>query len=394
MNAFYLPAYLPKGFAWAGVNVGIKDTSLDFALAKASKPCSVAGVFTQNNFPGAPVVVSRQRLKQGTLQALVINSKNANVATGQQGVRDAERVCAWVAGQMGIASRQVAPSSTGVIGRPLPMEKIEAGCAKGVAALGTSHGHFEAFAKAIMTTDTRCKAAGSLLGEASLVGAAKGAGMIAPDMATMLAYFFSDARVESGTLQKMLGRVTTQTFNRVSIDTDTSTSDSVIAMANGLGGEVAPDVLEEALYDAALHLSKEIARDGEGATKLIALTVQGASSQNAANAIARAIVDSPLVKTAIHGADPNWGRFVMAIGKVQAHRVPLENLRIGFGRPPNQLEISAQGQSPKVLRAISQYLQNGEVEICVTLGTGDHSTNVWGCDLTAEYVRINAEYTT
>ena len=386
------------GFRFSGRNVGIKNTALDFAVAVADRPCAAAATFTRNNFPGAPVIVGREHVADGRLQALVINSKNANVATGAGGLADARTMCTGVGAALGIAPELVLPSSTGVIGVPLPMERINAACASAAEGLGGDAAALHLFARAIMTTDTRPKVVSRQIptanGMATLTGVAKGAGMIEPNMATMLAYFFTDAELDAAILGPMLRGAVNVSFNRVSVDTDTSTSDTVVLLANGLAGPVDQAAFAAALEDAAIQLARAIAADGEGATKLIELTVEEAPSDEAALLIAKAVVNSPLVKTAIHGADPNWGRFVMAVGKVFAHPVPLEGLRIGFGPPELNLEINADVLPSALLSRISDYLRGADVQIRIALGSGAASARVWGCDLTAEYVRVNAEYTT
>ncbi|MDH4225343.1 MAG: bifunctional glutamate N-acetyltransferase/amino-acid acetyltransferase ArgJ [Deltaproteobacteria bacterium] len=382
------------GFSWMGKNIGIKDSSLDFGVMFSAVPCQAAGVFTRNNFPGAPVVVGKEHLADGLLQAVVVNSKNANVATGPQGEQNARRVCRMLGQALDIPAERVLPSSTGVIGVPLPVEKIEAACAAVPGELLPGADGVEAFGRAIMTTDTRPKWISRRVGSATLTGLAKGSGMIEPNMATMLAFLATDAQVSAPVLGAMLRRVTEQTFNRVSVDTDTSTSDTAVILANGLAGEVDEAAFEAALLDICTHLAKEIARDGEGATKLLEVQVNGAPGKDAALAIAKSVVNSPLVKTAVYGADPNWGRFIMAVGKVFDHPVPLEGVRIGFGDPSAGLEISAQGQKPDMLAKISAYMKSTEVVIRLRVGDGPGSETVWGCDLTEGYIQINAKYTT
>jgi glutamate N-acetyltransferase/amino-acid N-acetyltransferase len=382
------------GFSWLGRNIGIKDDRLDFGVAFSARPCAAAAVFTRNNFPGAPVIVGREHVAGGLLQAIVVNSKNANVATGASGVEHARRVCRQLAAALGIDPSLVLPSSTGVIGVPLPVEKLEAACREVPGALAGGRAALEAFGRAIMTTDTRPKAVSVRVGDAVLTGVAKGAGMIEPNMATMLSYFFTDARLAPRTLRAMLKRSVARSFNRISVDSDTSTSDTVVVMANGLAGAVPAAAFEAGLAEATIYLAKEIARDGEGATKLIELTVSEAPSANAALAFAKSVINSPLVKTAIYGADPNWGRFVMAIGKVFAHPVPIEGLSIEFGQERPPLAISAASQSPELLARISAYLQRPEIKLAIRLGQGRHQETVWGCDLTEGYVKENAYYTT
>jgi glutamate N-acetyltransferase/amino-acid N-acetyltransferase len=388
------PTLPVPGFSWLGRNIGIKDDTPDFAVAYARTPCAAAGVFTRNNFPGAPVTVGREHIRGGRLQAVVVNSKNANVATGPDGIEDARRTCRGIGAALGIDPALVLPSSTGVIGVALPIERIEAACREVPAGLAEGVEALEAFARAIMTTDTHPKLVSRRVGPATLTGVAKGAGMIEPNLATMLAYFFSDALIEPPALQGMLERAVSRSFNRISVDSDTSTSDTVVVLANGQAGPVEPAAFEAALCEAAIELAQAIARDGEGATKLVELTVSEAPSPQAALAFARSVINSPLVKTAIYGADPNWGRFVMAIGKVFDHPVPLEGMRIEFGEPADGLSIAAGRLEPERLRRIAAYLRGESLRIRIRLGAGSCEERVWGCDLTEDYVKINAEYTT
>jgi glutamate N-acetyltransferase/amino-acid N-acetyltransferase len=385
-----------EGFSWFGKNIGIKDDTLDFGGILSDVPCQAAGVFTKNTIPGAPVLVGREHLKDGLLQAVIVNSKNANVATERQGIEDSITICRLVAESCGMEPGMVLPSSTGVIGRLLPMETITKAC-KGVKQdFGRSEQHIEAFARSIMTTDTRPKWVSARIGEATILGIAKGAGMIEPNMATMLCYFVSDAKIASDKLQPMLGRVVDRSFNRISVDTDTSTSDTVVILSNGLAGQVEEDEFEAVLSEMAIYLAKEIARDGEGATKLIELLVSGARTEEQALLTAKAVINSPLVKTAIYGADPNWGRFVMAIGKAFQYSVDVRELRIIFGQGDHRLQIDAETlERNKVpLHEISEMLKKDEIHVEIVLGNGPYSERVWGCDLTEEYVKINAYYTT
>jgi len=392
----YPPLKSIPGFSWLGINLGIKDKTPDFGVIASDCKCSAAGVFTRNNIQGAPVIIGREHIQDGQLQAIVVNSKIANVATGQTGIEDAKNMCRWAASSLGIAPELVLPSSTGVIGKRLPVDKIKAGCESITGKLGSSPEHIEKFAHAIMTTDTNPKWDCESLENATLLGVAKGAGMIEPNMATMLSYFVTDASLSYELLQCMLHRVVNKSFNRISIDTDTSTSDTVIVLANGLAGEVDTEKFEEAFTRIAVNLAKEIARDGEGSKKLVELTVSGAESEQMALQIAKSIINSPLVKTAIHGADPNWGRFVMAVGKVFQYPVNLNELSIRFGNESRGMTVNAHNlDSSKVsLDAISKYLQNNEVQLEVTVGKGSFAETVWGCDLTKEYIEINAFYTT
>ncbi len=384
------------GFSWFGKNIGIKDNTLDFGGILSDVPCQAAGVFTKNTIPGAPVLVGKEHLRNGLLQAVIVNSKNANVATGLHGVEDSREICRLVAENCGIDAEMVLPSSTGVIGRRLPMDVIVNGCSTLRQDFGKTKQHAENFARSIMTTDTRPKLICAQVGNATLMGVAKGAGMIEPNMATMLSYFMTDAELPAEELQPMLRRVANKSFNRISIDTDTSTSDTVVILANGLAGPVDLQEFERVLAEMAVYLAKEIARDGEGATKLIELVVSGASTEEQALLTAKSIINSPLVKTAIYGADPNWGRFVMAIGKVFNYTVDVADLRIFFGEGNDRLRIDAEilDRDEVPLAEISEMLKKDEIRIEIVLGNGPYSEKVWGCDLTEGYIKENAYYTT
>lgn len=384
------------GFSWFGKNIGIKDSTLDFGGILSEVPCQAAAVFTKNTMPGAPVIVGREHVRNGMLQAIIVNSKNANVATEQRGIEDSRTICDMVAQQCGLTPELVLPSSTGVIGRRLPMDVIIEGCRTLRDDFGPSERHIDLFAQSIMTTDTRRKLISAKVGNATILGIAKGAGMIEPNMATMLCYFVTDAAIGAEALQPMLVRVVNRSFNRISIDSDTSTSDTVVILSNALAGAVDLEAFEKTLQEMAIYLAKEIARDGEGATKLIELTVSGAQTQEQALLTAKSVVNSPLVKTAIYGADPNWGRFVMAIGKVFQYTVNIADLKIFFGSAEPRLRIDAEtlDRDEVPLEEISELLKQKEVPIEIVLGSGPYSEKVWGCDLTENYVFENAHYTT
>lgn len=392
----YPPLRSVPGFSWMGINLGLKDQTLDFGVIASECKCTAAGVFTRNNFPGAPVTVGRENIQNGQLQAIVVNSKIANVATGIDGIEDAKNMCRWTGEALGIDPELVLPSSTGIIGRRLPVEKIHEGCKIIPEKLGSSPEYIDNFARAIMTTDTHPKWCSASIENSTLLGVAKGSGMIEPNMATMLSFFVTDAKISSEQLQTILRRVVNQSFNRISIDSDTSTSDTVVILANGLAGPVDTEIFEKTLRNSSIQLAKEIARDGEGSTKLIELTVSGAKSQEMALQISKSIINSPLVKTAIHGADPNWGRFVMAVGKVFEYPVPLSDLSINFGTGSQVLTVNAESLNADTvnLDAISELLQNQEVFLEVVVGDGKFSETVWGCDLTKDYIEENAFYTT
>jgi len=381
---------LPQGFHAHVTNIGIKDTTDDFAVVAADGPCMAAGVFTQSSFAGPSVLMSRLHVATGTARAMVVISKNANVATGPRGLTDAQEVVDGVAAALRCAASEVLLASTGVIGRPYPMDVIRAGLAAIPSPLpGTDA---SAVARGIMTTDTVAKSASAAVGAARIVGVAKGVGMIEPNMATMIAMFFTDADIGQLALDATFRRVIDRTLNCVSIDTDTSTSDTAVILANGVAGPVTAEEFETALYAVAGSLTKQIARDGEGATTLLEVTVDGATSAEQAKRVARAIVNSPLVKTAVHGADPNWGRVAMAVGKATtADEVDQNSVVIRFGTQevyPVRLDDSG-------LEALAAYMGGDDVLIHVSLATGGtDAATVWGCDLTDGYIRINADYTT
>src|SRR5258705_4079042 len=285
----------PKGFLSLAKNVGIKDTTLDLTVIYSTVRARAAAMFTRNRFPGAPVIVGRKHVANGYVQALVINSKNANVAMGKQGIDNAIETCRIVGEELGIDSYDVLPFSTGVIGRPLPMNKILAGL-RGIRS-ELKPNNLKLAAEAIMTTDKYPKYFSCQVGSAIIAGIAKGAGMIEPNMATMLAYLMTDAELPAASLRPMLKRVVDRTFNAMSIDTDTSTSDTVVLMANGLAGSVNPREFEAGLLKVSEYLTCELARSGEGATKLITVDVTGAQSNAQAKRVAKSVVNSPLVKT-------------------------------------------------------------------------------------------------
>ncbi|MDO9176020.1 MAG: bifunctional glutamate N-acetyltransferase/amino-acid acetyltransferase ArgJ [Actinomycetota bacterium] len=381
---------LPQGFRAYVTNVGVKDSTDDFTVVAADRPCVSAAVFTKSSFAGPSVVVSRRHAAHGTARAMVVVSKNANVATGAQGLADAEEVVAGVATALGCAATDVLIASTGVIGRAYPMDRLRAGLAAIPTPLpGTDAA---AVARGIMTTDTVPKTAAATVGAARIVGVAKGVGMIEPDMATMITMFFTDADVPGPELDRVFRSVVDRTFNCVSIDTDTSTSDTAVILASGAAGAVELSAFEAALYSVAESLTKQIARDGEGATTLVEVTVDGAATGEQAKRVAKAIVNSPLVKTAVHGADPNWGRVAMAIGKATtADEVDQGAVIIRFGAQ----EVYPARLSDDDLAALSEYMRGDDVRIHVSLASGGSATaTVWGCDLTDGYVRINADYTT
>lgn len=383
---------LPQGFRAHVTNIGVKDSTDDFTVVAADSTCPAAGVFTRSSFAGASVIVSRRHVASGTARAMVVISKNANVATGERGMRDAEEVVAGVAAALGCTADDVLIASTGVIGRHYPIDRIRAGLAAIPSPLPSTDA--AAVARGIMTTDTVSKTAEAAVAgsDARVVGVAKGVGMIEPDMATMIAMVFTDAALTSAELDACFRRVVDRTFNCVSVDTDTSTSDTAVVLASGAAGPVDLGAFEDALAAVCTSLTRQIARDGEGAETLIEVVVDEARTAEQAKRVAKAIVNSPLVKTAVHGADPNWGRVAMAVGKsASADEVDQTKVVIRFGAQevyPALLDDSGLG-------ALSAYMRGDEVRIHVSLATGGTATaTVWGCDLTDGYVRINADYTT
>jgi glutamate N-acetyltransferase/amino-acid N-acetyltransferase len=320
---------------------------------------------------------------------LVINSKNANVAMGKQGIANAIETCRIVGAELGIDPYDVLPFSTGVIGRPLPMEKIRAGL-KGIRS-ELKPNNLKLAAEAIMTTDMYPKYIFCQVGSAVIAGIAKGAGMIEPNMATMLVYLMTDAELPKAAMRPMLRRAVDRTFNCMSIDTDTSTSDTVVLMANGLAGRVNLRHFEDALSHVCEFLTREIARNGEGVTKLIIADVAGARSSAQARRVAKSVVNSPLVKTAVYGCDPNWGRVIMAVGKTFDSAIDPARVTVRFG----DTNVFKKGSPVDCdLETVRQYLAQPEVMLAVDLGIGKATARVWGCDLTEGYIKENAYYTT
>jgi glutamate N-acetyltransferase/amino-acid N-acetyltransferase len=386
-----MTVHLPLGFHSYVANIGIKDSSDDFTLVVADATCAAAGVFTQSRFAGPSVLVSREHIASLSARAVVVISKNSNVATGAEGMNNAREVVAGVATALSCDPTDVLIASTGVIGRQYPMAQVRSGLNSIPKQLTATSA--EAVANGIMTTDTVHKVAEATISgsRARVVGVAKGVGMIEPNMATLITMIFTDALIAPNDLDRVFRKVIDHTFNCVSVDTDTSTSDTAIVLASGAAGAVTIDAFEAALHEVALSLTKQVARDGEGAEKLIEVHVDGAKDRDQAKTVAKAIVNSPLVKTAVHGADPNWGRVAMAVGKCSQYSdINQNNVVIRFGSQevyPTQVDATG-------LENLSQYMRGTDVLIHVSLATGTNDATVWGCDLTDGYVRINADYTT
>jgi len=380
---------VPAGFRGLAGNIGIKDHHDDFFVVVSEVPAHASAVFTRSRFAGPSVVRSRSAAADGDVRGVVTLARNANVATGAEGEAHAREVQELAAVAAGIRPDEMLVASTGVIGRPYPMDRIRTAFRGLSSPLPAAD--LDRSAAAMMTTDTRPKTASARVGEATVTGIAKGVGMIEPDMATMLAWFFTDAEIDQPTLDTVFRRVVGRTFNALSIDSDTSTSDSAAVFANGLAGPVDTDAFEEALYEVALQLVRMIASDGEGAGKLIEVRASGARDDAQAKRVAKTVVNSPLVKTAVHGADPNWGRVAMAVGKCSDETdIHPENVRIVFG----DVETYPKPSDEETLRRASEHMAGDEVVIGVDLGIAEGSFTVYGCDLTEGYIRINADYTT
>jgi len=379
-------ARFPRGFRCASRNVGLKPTAKDVALFVSDVDAAAAAVFTRNHFPGAPVILGRETIEGGVLRGIIANSKCSNVATGAEGVEKARRMAAAAAREVGTSADRFLVSSTGVIGVPLPIEKIEAGIA-GMA--GDLQDDPLVGAEGIMTTDTHPKALSTSVGDATITWVAKGSGMIEPNMATMLAYIFTDARIDAPTLDRLLRDAVSVSFNMLSVDTDTSTSDTCAILANGLAGDVDLDAFGSALRDGCVRMTEILARDGEGAEHLIRATVRGAASASDARIVAKSLINSPLVKTMVHGADPNVGRLLMAVGKCFDARIEMQKTDasiIGFavGKGGRRLEFDD--------ASVRKTLTAEGIDLEVGLGLGDHSATADGCDLTKGYIDENAAY--
>ena len=390
----------PKGFYAGATYVGIKkkgDNVLDLGVLFSQAPCATAALFTKNRIKAAPVVFSQQRVPSEKVVAVVANSGCANAFTGEQGLADAAEMAQWTAGNIGVSPEQVVVASTGVIGQRLPMELIRAGIERIIAS---EDGGGE-LARAIMTTDTVPKEAAVAVNvggmEFAIGGVAKGSGMIHPDLATLLCFLTTDAAVDVDFLECALREAAALSFNMVSVDGDTSPNDMMLMMANGaagnepisVGSEKA-DIFQQALNLVCISLAKDVARDGEGATRLIAVTVAGASDVAEARLAARTVVSSPLVKAAIHGGDPNWGRIVAAAGR---SGVEIEESKIGL-YIGDVCVVRAGCPLPFDKGEMAKVLQDSEVSINLLLNLGAATATAWGCDLSEEYVTINSKYTT
>jgi len=393
--------HLARNFRYSGVPCGLRPAEpdrLDLALVVSDGPAAAAGVFTQNRVCAAPVRVSRERLPTDAARGVVICSGNANACTGERGLEDARRMTALAAAAVGCRSEQMLVCSTGVIGRPLPMPKIEDGIARAGVTLDTTAAAFDRAAHAILTTDTRIKVATKAVAlgcdEVRLTGFAKGAAMIGPNMATMLAFVLTDAAVAPADLQTLARRAAADSFNCVSVEGHTSTNDTLLLFANGRGTPLQGEALARfgaAATAVCADLARAIAADAEGATHLVTIEVEGLRDDAEAKRVAKAVADSPLVKTALFGADPNWGRIVSAAGYAGVE-FEEEHLSLWLG----DLLLYHHGTpQPFDASAASAYLKNNrdlQMRLRFTLGSG--RCTFWTSDLTYEYVKLNADYTT
>lgn len=380
-------ARFPKGFKCFATNCGMKtDGGKDLSIFVSERTAAAAAVFTRNLFPGAPVVLGREIIKNGRLRVIVANSKVSNVGTGRAGLENARKTAAAAAAEFGVPVEEVIMSSTGVIAKPLPVALIQAGI-KGASNKLVDDPLFGA--EGIMTTDTRPKAVSTSVGDATVCLVAKGSGMIEPNMATMLVYIFTDADFEPETLDRLLRKAVDKSFNMLSIDSDTSTSDTCVIMANGLAGGVDQNAFLKALTEICVEMTKILAIDGEGATKLLIGEVAGARSKADAVTIAKSLVNSPLIKTMAYGADPNIGRVLMAVGKCVDCLVVPEKIQVAINDVVVFKEMERRNFDEDQIRRL---LGGREVRVSVDLGVGDDVATAFGCDLTEGYIKENAAY--
>lgn len=381
----------PQGFEAGSTACGIKESGeLDLCILASKDICAAAGTFTRNAFRAAPVKVTMEHLqKDGRLQAVVVNSGNANSWTGEQGMEDARAMAVLTAEEIGAHPWDVAVASTGAIGHYLPMKKVMKGIDE--AASGLSKGGHNMAAKAIMTTDTCAKEAALDYGDFRVGGMAKGAGMIHPNMATMLAFVTTDAEVEPGELSRALREAVEVTFNLITVDGGTSTNDMVLAMASGASGKkLNAGEIEGPLYNLCSMLARSLVEDGEGATRFITVRLHEAVDEKEAKRAAMAVASSPLVKTAAFGGDPNWGRVIYALGSAFEELDP-EGVRVVIGG----LKVAEAGAPVEVdEKELQQAVAGDEIEFDIYLGRGQAAVEVWTCDLSYDYVKINAEYHT
>ena len=383
---FHDPPRFPRGFRCASHHIGLKPSGKDLSLFVSDVDAAAAAVFTRNQFPGAPVILGRETIKNGRLRAIVVNSKVSNVATGEAGIEHARRMAVAAAREVGTEAGRVLVSSTGVIGVPLPIEKIERGIVGLAAKLGNDP---MVGAEGIMTTDSHPKVLSTSVANATITWIAKGSGMIEPNMATMLAYIFTDAKLDAESLSRELRGAVHVSFNMLSVDSDTSTSDTCAIMANGLSGAVPIDDFRRALVAGCVRMTEILARDGEGATRLLRATAKGAADEAGARRIAKSLVNSPLIKTMVHGADPNVGRILMAIGKCVDCEIDAANTAASINghdvvRGGRRLDFDEE--------AVRKALAASSVDLVVDVHVGSATATAYGCDLSRGYIEENAAY--
>ena len=377
---------LPRGFRCAARNIGLKPKAKDLALFVSDVDAAAAAVFTRNQFPGAPIIVGRETIRRGVLRGIIVNSKVSNVATGAAGIENAKRMAAAAAREIGTTPDRVLVSSTGVIGVPLPIEKIESGLVGMAKDLQTDP---MVGVEGIMTTDTYPKGFSASVGDATITWIAKGSGMIEPNMATMLSYILTDAALDAKTLDRMLREAVHVSYNMLSVDSDTSTSDTCAILANGMAGPVDQATFLGALKAGCIRMTEMLARDGEGAKHLLRVTITGAKNDDEARRVAKSVVNSPLIKTMVFGADPNVGRLLMAVGKVfDATIDPAKTHAMinGYEVVRDGARVEFDDDTVRVA------LRNEVVDIAVSLGAGDATATAYGCDLTQGYIDENAAY--
>lgn len=385
------------GFEAAGIAAGLKKKNKkDLGLIFSKVPANVAGVFTRNRVKAAPVILDRERIKSGVCQAIIVNSGNANCCTGEQGIRDAETMANLSASELGISKDLVLVASTGVIGEPLPIEKIKAAIPDLVESLQPDG--IPDLAKSIMTTDTVPKMVsgqGVVEGKSFIVtGVAKGAGMIRPDLATMLCFVFTDVNAASDILKEALVSAIDRSFNRITIDGDTSTNDTALMMANGLSGAIIEnpghkEIFQKVIDRIFLDLAKQVVRDGEGVTKLVEIIVRGAVSDSDARKVADTVAHSPLVKTAFFGEDANWGRIIGAVGRAG---VDVDPDRIDLYFDDVQMVKAGMGCGKGVEVEATKVLKKSEFTVTIHLNMGQGFGSMMTCDFSVDYVKINANY--
>jgi len=377
----------PKGFTAIGKPIGIKKSGkLDFAVIYSEVLADAAAVYTSNKVKGAPLYVTKKHLKDGKAQAIVVNSGVSNVCTGEKGIKDAEDMAKFVGSELGINQKDVVVASTGLIGAYLPMEKIK----NGIMGIKNELSVNSDASKAIMTTDLVEKEIAVKVDNFTIGAIAKGSGMIHPNMATMLCFMTTDAKIQAAKLQKFLKKAVDKSFNMISVDMDTSTSDMVVILANGMAGEVDEKKFQDTLDFVCIELAKKIAKDGEGATKLIEVNAKNAKTEDDAKKIAKSIIESNLVKCAVFGKDVNWGRIMSAMGNSNA-AFNENKVDVYF----DDKKVVENGKSANYdVEKIKKIMDKENLKITIDLKNGKGNVAAYGCDMSYNYIKINAEYTT